>query len=156
MTDGAKTPHERAAARVRGLLDDPTREAAEAGYVIGFRIGDIVTAVEEELGDAALRLPRHYPADEGQALLLGPARRVDSTTGKTPNVYATVKTGLPNGRVHVRIVEAETAQAASRPDAPAVVEWTAAPDSLPHPLRALLAACEHSAATVVVSAGEAR
>lgn len=149
MTDGeTKTPRERAAARVRALLEEATREAADAGYVIGFRLGDIVSAVEEELGDAALRLSRYYPDDEGSAVLLGPQRRIDPDTGKPPNLYVMWRTGLPNGRVHVQFTNGGQA------DPPVLAECTAAPDSLGHVLRVLLAACEHSAGTAAVPAGD--
>lgn len=160
--DGAGTPTERAVAAVRALLDKPLEKVTNAGYTVIVPARDIVTAVQRELGDAALLLPRYYERDEGQAWLLGTARHVDTETGEAPNVYVTWRTGLPNGRMLVRIIEAvspakatELAAAADAEDAGEVfdevagatllVGFTAAADSLPHALRALLGACEHSA-----------
>lgn len=155
MTDGettsgtTRTPRERAIARVRDLLDEPLREPSEAGFMLAVPLGDIVDAVVREYGDDAMRLPRYYPDDEGQPLMLGQARRVDPETGVPPNVYAAVSTGLPNGRVHVRVTEDGPA------DPPVSVEFTAASDTLPHPLRFLLAACEHAQANTRTSVGGA-
>lgn len=151
MPDGNATPQAgsargRAIACVHALLDEPLHDAVEAGFVIVAPLGEIVDAVTSEFGDAALRLPRHYPADEGKAWLLGTTRHVDPDTGRAPSVYVLWQTGLPNGRVLVQIVEAESAQDVARVDARPLAEFTAAPDALPHTLRALLAACEHSAA----------
>lgn len=164
--DGAGTPTDRAVARVRDLMDRPSRPATDAGYTIVVPARDIVTAVHRELGDDALLLPRYYERDEGLAWLLGTARHVDTETGEAPNVYVTWRTGLPNGRMLVRIIEATTptkatemAAAADAEDAgeafdevggaTLLVGFTAAPDSLSHLLRALLAACAHSSGGAV-------
>lgn len=151
MPDGNATPQAgtaraRAIARVHALLDEPLHEAAEAGFVIVAPLGEIVDAVTTEFGDTALRLPRYYPADEGKAWLLGTTRHVDPDTGQPKNMYVRWRTGLPTGRVAVQIVEADSADAASGVGGLDLAEFTAAPDTLPHTLRALLAACEHSAA----------
>lgn len=136
--DAGGTPRSRAIARVQDLLEKPLEQPVAAGYVIGIDVGAIVDAVAAELGDAALRLPRYYPKDEGKRWLLGTARRIGED-GEPPTVHAVWKTGLPNGRIWVQILEGNLDLA----------EFIASPDSLPHVLRALLAGCEHSAAAVV-------
>lgn len=160
--DGAGTPTSRAVARVRDLMDQPLRPATNAGFTIVVPARDIVTAVHRELGDDALLLPRYYERDEGQAWLLGTARHVDPNTGEPPNVYATWRTRLPNGRLLVRVIEATTPAQATELDAvldigeddvevegaTLMVDFTASPDSLPHLLRALLAGCAHSSGGV--------
>lgn len=143
--DSVGTPQDRAVARVRALVEDPLREVENAGYVIGLPLREIVKAVEAELGDAALRLPRYYPADEGQAWLLGTTRHIDPDTGRPRNMYARWRTGLPGGRVHVEVVEADSASKASGVSGLDLAEFVASPDALEHTLRALLAACAHPA-----------
>lgn len=151
MPDGnaapqAGTARARAIARVHALLDEPLQKPAEAGFLIVAPLGEIVDAVTSEFGDAALRLPRYYPADEGKAWLLGTTRHVDPDTGQPKNMYARWRTELPNGRVLVEVVEAGSAAEASGVGGLDLAEFVAAPDVLAHTLRALLAACEHSAA----------
>lgn len=143
--DDTRTARERAIARVRALLDEPLKEVEEAGYMIGLPVAEIVDAVVAELGDNALRLPRYYPADEGQPWLLGTARHVDPTSGKPLNMYARWKTGLPRGRVMVEVVEANSVADATGAGGLDLAQFVAAPDQLPHALRALIAACEYSA-----------
>ena len=142
MTDAASagTPRDRAKARVHALLDEPLREAVDAGFLIVVPLGEIVDAVAAETGDAALRLPRYYPDDEGAAWPVGRSPRIDPDTGVHQQLYMSWRT-LPEGRVHVMFSEH------TKTDPPVLVEFTAASDELPHPLRMLLAGCEHSNAT---------
>lgn len=179
--DGAETPTKRAVAAVHAALEGPLKRVTDAGYTVIVPARDIVTAVQRELGDDALLLPRYYERDEGQAWLLGTARHINPDTGEPPNIYVCWRTGLPNGRLLARIIEAVSSAKVTEltaaltgleesgepplvqiPDglggtrevpavdaiegAELVAEFVAAPDSLPHTLRALLAACEHAVA----------
>lgn len=149
--DGVGSPRDRAVARVRDLLEDPLREATDAGYMIVVPAAEIVTTVEREIGEAALRLPRYYPQDEGKAWLLGVGRTVDPDTGQPRNMYARWRS-LPNGRLHVQIVEAGSAGEAAGVGGLDLAEFLGAPDALPHVLRALLAGCEFAAANAAANA----
>lgn len=138
-----QSPRDRAVAAVNAILraNEALNQANDNGYMIVLPAREIVEAVHRALGDKALLLPRYYPADEGQAWPLGPASYTDPDTGLSPHLYASWETGLPDGRMRVRVSDA------TRADPPVLAEFTADPASYAEVLRQQLAACDHSAAT---------
>lgn len=138
MTDAdGRSRRDRAVTRVQQLLEAPLEQAVSAGHMIAIPVGEIVTAVEREIGDDALRLPRYYPADEGQWWLLGVGTAADPDTGQPRSVHLRWQTGLPHGRIGVEISE----------NGLDLAQFTASPDTLATALRMMLAACEHSSAS---------